>query len=239
MTVTESKSETQVKGLNTFKMLLLPFIALTAVSIALYLFDPLVSVLAYSVGALCFIVGIYLVSKNNQQSGHGLKLFLLFLFAILFDLIVGVLTTLNPFSLNVASSYQAIASQLGTINHDFGFNVYPIAGMVLFSGIFMVLGGLSFSDWASDTINLHEDFKTFSYFGWIFLVGEIIIFSGYTVYVAALNEIIAGVHGTNTEAISFALNIVYVGVFFLLVSMVVEAVAGFQLFKHLNKASTS
>lgn len=221
-----------LKGVSTFKMLILAFIVLTGLSVVTYLFSPLLSSILYVVGSLALVLGIFLVSSSNDHLGRNLGVIFLFLFAVLSVLLVAFLNSMFPHNINVTSSIGPIYSQLGVVNSNFGFNIFIIAALVLSAGSFMALGANAFSGWL-DKATGHDN-KTFTYFGVLFFVGEVIVFTGYVVLVAALNEILSGTHGLNTETVAFSQLIITIGTIFLLVSFLLEILAGWKVFKLLS-----
>ena len=133
--------------------------------------------------------------------------------------------------------FTTIFTPVGNVDQYFGFNVYTIAVFLLLAGTFIFLASHSFTGWFKDTLKFDEGFGSYTFFGTMFMVAEIIIFTGYVTLVRALNEVLDGVHGRNTQALAFPELIINLGVVVLLVAFLLEAFAGFQMLRMINKKS--
>lgn len=223
-TIQESKAKNNLKGLTIFILL---FVVLKIAAIALYLFEPLLSVLAYMAGTIVLIAGIYIVSKSNNDLFPGIKVSILLVIAILFDFIATFLTVTYPAKLSSSGTFM---DQVGHLDANFGNNTYFISWFVLFTAIFMAVGAHFFNEWFNDNLQSDKPFKLYNIFGILFFVASLIMIAGYVVLRQASKQILAGWTGASSQSINFATGMILFGTLILLIAFVVEIVAGIKIF---------
>ena len=233
-----TSQELSNKNANLFKMLVLVFMPLTAVSAVAYLFLPLVGALLYDVATILLLVGMYSYSRNSEHLNAFLLVAVLFIVGMGLLTVAATYATLYPYQFSPSSSLSSTVNQVGTLEQGAGIHIVGMGVPALFAGLFMALGAYFFSEWFNDAVDKEGSFKTFSYFGIIFFTAELIVFLGYEMLqgtiVATIRE---STFGANTLALSVSNYIILFGSLLVLVAFLVEAYAGFQVYKKLSSSS--
>ena len=227
-----NKYRNDIKSLTVF---ILAFVVLKVIALGLYLLNILVfSSIAYVLGTLSLIIGIYLVSKQNNEFFPGIKVSVLLVIAMILDLRTALLVSMNPPTLQSSGTFM---EQLGQLDATFGNNAYYMAAFTLFTGVFMAVSAYFYNDWFNDNLSSSKPFKSYTYFGVLFFVGEVITFVGYVVLRRADKQILAGWTGASVQSINFSTGIIFVGTIMLVIAFLIEIIAGLQMFSLINKSS--
>lgn len=217
-----------------FKNLLIAFIILQIIAIIVYLFKPVFSALFYDAGSLAFIVGIILLSKKYRQLASGIKIAVLYILAIVSELVVAEFNNLYPHSSHISPAVESIQNQLITIQNGFGKHVFIIILFIILTGILMFLTAYFLSPWINTAFNFeYKQMKFFWYFGVFFIIGDIITAVGYFLYDRVLRGVIKGTRPVTSIAIPGL--VILLGVILLLAAFVLEIIAGIKIYQNLNK----
>ena len=227
----------ELKDIKNFKLLIMVFIVLKVIAVALYIFLPLISAIFYDVGTFLLLLGMRVLSKNQDDLNSATKTSLLFILAMGFLLVSALMLTLYPYSVSITSSKVTTLSNLANLELGFGSHAFVIAALILFGGIITAVASFFFDGWFNEAMQQEKPFKMYTIYGGFFAVGEVILFAGFVVLQRAILEVINGIAGYNTEGISFTYLIIYFGLALILISFIIEIYAGYQLLKRVSNAS--
>lgn len=221
------------KDIKTFRYLLIGFVILQIIGLILYLFRPVYSAIFYGLGSLAFILGIILLSRKYKQLTSGIKISILFIIALIGELVVAEFNNLYPHSSHISPTVESVQSQLLSIQNGFGQHIFSIVLFVFLTGLLMFLTGYFLTPWINQLLNLPKrQFKSFLYFGIIFGLGDLITGIGYFLYDRDIRFVINNTRPLTSLGLSGL--IILLGVILLLIAFVIEIIIGLKLYSNLS-----
>ncbi len=232
-------STVEQKNVGLFKILVLIFMVLTAIALVLFMFVPLISAIAYDIGTILLLLGMYILSKEKIQQLTWLKVTALFVLAMILGLVAAIFATMYPWQTPATGS---VLNQLSTMEKGVGEHVLAFAVTTVFTGLFTGLAAFFIGEWYEDTVDNSKPFKTFRYFGVLFFAGQLIVFVGYELLQLTISQALTtyqSVLSTSMAPITVSDLFIIVGSILILVSFAIEIFAGFQVIKRVTNSSSA
>ncbi len=226
-------------NLNIFKLLILGFIVVTVANLVVFAIAStifykitIISSILYDIATMLLIIGMLLLSKNRNQTRTALSTSLLFLVSMGLFLVAGIFASLYPHQISAANG-------LSNLELDVGHHIIGMGVPAVFSGLFMALAAYFFNEWFNDSLQPKKQFRTFTYFGILFFVAQIITFLGYEMLQGSITMSLWQTAGNNTSAIGTSNLIILAGSVLLLISFIIEIIGGYQIFRKVSNVSTA